>query len=879
MKKPAFLIAAAALLMATSSVTPAQAEELTVACSLQGSFTTVGDAVTRSSNDCSGAVVIPAYVKTINEFAFAEKRTITSVEFEAGSQLEVIRAWAFQNTSFTSIELPQGLKLIDYHAFYATKFLSIRIPASVETLGASFRYSSLESVVFEPRGGSILPAGGGFDESQNLKSVTYLGAYEFTEPPFQTESPSQIEKAAHDWVGWSLTEGGPLVTFPLSVGPSGVTFFPNFLPRTYNATFDSNGGSSVEPALIVGGQIDFPTPPTRDGYAFMGWSDSDQPGASIFTDWYRNNDAAFYAVWAPRYPVSLDPKGGALSSDSSFVAVGEIASAPSSPSRPGYSFSGWSTSENGSPLSFPYRQEGLGALTLFAKWFPNTLVANIDTNGGSEVPSLSFVTGGEIEFEPDTPTRAGYTFAGWSTTRGGEAISFPYYPTATEDMTLYAEWILTRLVANIDTNGGSEVPSLSFVTGGEIEFAPETPFRAGYTFAGWSTTQGGEVISFPYYPTATENMTLYAEWILNTLVANIDANGGSDVPSLNFVAGGEIESAPETPIRAGYTFAGWSTTQGGEIVSFPYFPTATEDMTFYAKWTRDIIYHSVNFDSTGGSFVERIIYAEDTPIEYAPWEPEREAYTFAGWSATENGAVISFPYTPAEKADITLYAKWAPILNYYSLYFDPMNGSDVQRISFTQGIPIESPPEEPVLENYTFEGWSETEDGQVVSFPYTPTSTGNVVLYAKWSLTSFFVNFNSNGGSAVAALPFLPGWFDIDKAPAMPTRQGYRFAGWFKAGSASEVTFPYSPGVAENITLFAKWTAINLKAAATVKPTISGTAKIKSKLTAKPGTWTGAPVPKLAYQWFSCTKAVTAATATVPKTCKALTGKTSTTLT
>jgi uncharacterized repeat protein (TIGR02543 family) len=374
-------------------------------------------------------------------------------------------------------------------------------------------------------------------------------------------------------------------------------------------------------------------------------------------------------------------------------------------------------------------------------------------------------------------------------------------------------------------------------------------------------------------------MTFFAEWILNRLVANIDANGGSDVPSLSFVTGGEIEFAPETPIRAGYTFAGWSTTQGGEVISFPYFPTATEDMTFYAKWTLVIIYHSVNFDSTGGSFVERIIFAEDTPIEYAPWDPEREAYTFAGWSATENGEVISFPYTPAEKADITLYAKWAPILNYYSLYFDPMNGSDVQRISFTQGIPIESAPEEPVLENYTFEGWSETQEGKVVSFPYTPTSTGNVVLYAKWSLTSFFVNFNSNGGSAVAALPFLPGWLDIDKAPAMPTRQGYRFAGWFKAGSASEVTFPYSPGVTENITLYAKWTVLNLKAAATVKPTISGTAKIKSKLTAKPGTWTGAPAPKLSYQWFSCTKAVTAATATVPKTCKALTGKTSTTLT
>ncbi len=729
MKKPVFLTLVSAFLMLTSSVAaPAQAEELTVACSLQGSFTTEGDVLTGSSEDCAGDVVIPAYVKRIEVFAFAQRTSITSVAFEAGSQLEVISALAFEHTRFTSIELPPGLKLMDFHAFHATKILTISIPGSVESLGASFRYSSLESVIFEPRVASTLAAGGVFDGSQNLKSVTYLGANEFTEQPFQ------IEKAAHDWVGWSTSEGGPIVSFPLSVGASGVTFIPNFLPRTYNATFDSNGGSPVEPGIIVGGQIEFPTPPTRDGYEFMGWSDSDQPGASIFTHWYRNNDAAFYAVWAPKYPVSLDPKGGALSSDASFVAVGEIASAPSSPSRAGYTFQGWSASENGSLLSYPYSPGALGDITLYAMWIPNTLLVNIDTKGGSEVPSLYFVTGGEIE------------------------------------------------------------------------------------------------------------------------------------------------SAPETPTRAGCTLAGWSATDGGDVVSFPYYPTATEDITLYAKWTLDIIYHSVNFDSMGGSFVERVIYAEGTRIQSAPWEPEREGYTFAGWSETENGEVISFPYTPAENVDITLYAKWTPIVIYYSIYFDSRGGSDVERISFAQGTQIESAPEEPTREGFTFEGWSETDGGELVSFPYTPTTNGDIVLYAKWSLTPYFVNFNSNGGSAVAALSFFPGG-DVWATPAKPSRQGYRFAGWFEAGGESEIAFPFSPSVAENITLYARWTLVTVRATATFKPTISGTAKVKSKLTAKPGIWIGAPTPKITYQWYSCTKAVTAATATIPKTCRALSGKTSTTLT
>ena len=63
------------------------------------------------------------------------------------------------------------------------------------------------------------------------------------------------------------------------------------------------------------------------------------------------------------------------------------------------------------------------------------------------------------------------------------------------------------------------------------------------------------------------------------------------------------------------------------------------------------------------------------------------------------------------------------------------------------------------------------------------------------------------------------------------------------------------------------------RATATVKPTAFGTATVGRTLTAR-GTWVGYPTPTLRYQWYVCTRAVTAARSTVPSTCKRITGAT-----
>ncbi len=67
------------------------------------------------------------------------------------------------------------------------------------------------------------------------------------------------------------------------------------------------------------------------------------------------------------------------------------------------------------------------------------------------------------------------------------------------------------------------------------------------------------------------------------------------------------------------------------------------------------------------------------------------------------------------------------------------------------------------------------------------------------------------------------------------------------------------------------------RAAATVKPTVTGTSTVGKTLTAVKGTWTGYPTPTFTYQWYACTRAVTIALTNVPSTCVGISGATKST--
>jgi uncharacterized repeat protein (TIGR02543 family) len=138
---------------------------------------------------------------------------------------------------------------------------------------------------------------------------------------------------------------------------------------------------------------------------------------------------------------------------------------------------------------------------------------------------------------------------------------------------------------------------------------------------------------------------------------------------------------------------------------------------------------------------------------------------------------------PAE--NVTLTAQWT--INEYTITFDSNGGSAVAAITQNYGTAVTAPAA-PTREGYTFNGWDKT----------VPTTmpAENVTLTAQWTINQYTITFDSNGGSAVAAI--TQNYGTAVTAPAAPTREGYTFNGWDKT---VPTTMP-----AENVTLTAQWT-------------------------------------------------------------------------
>jgi uncharacterized repeat protein (TIGR02543 family) len=158
-----------------------------------------------------------------------------------------------------------------------------------------------------------------------------------------------------------------------------------------------------------------------------------------------------------------------------------------------------------------------------------------DSKGGSPVVNGSFFSGSTVE-APTAPTKAGYTFAGWSASDGGSAVTFPYAPGVTTNITLYARWNALSYTVTFDSKGGTPVANGSFLTASTVD-EPTAPTRNGFTFAGWSATDGGAVINFPYTPGVITAITLYAKW--TAISQQIPVGGGGTVSS---------EPAPSLPV-------------------------------------------------------------------------------------------------------------------------------------------------------------------------------------------------------------------------------------------------------------------------------------------------------------------------------------------
>ncbi len=133
-----------------------------------------------------------------------------------------------------------------------------------------------------------------------------------------------------------------------------------------------------------------------------------------------------------------------------------------------------------------------------------------DSQGGSAVSPITGVKPCSTITLPASPTKAGSTFDGWCTDKGGKYLFSPTTPIYS-DLTLYAKWIEQLYTVTFNSQGGSAVNPITGVKYGRTITLPAGPTKEGFVFYGWHADKEGKYL---FSPTTliTADLTLYAKW-------------------------------------------------------------------------------------------------------------------------------------------------------------------------------------------------------------------------------------------------------------------------------------------------------------------------------------------------------------------------------
>jgi len=564
------------------------------------------------------------------------------------------------------------------------------MPAADSTYTAQWQELPKTTITFDTDGGNTIDPITG-----------YIGS--------PVTAPADPTKEGNTFVSWA-----PEIpdTFPAD----DLTVVAQWQVNTYKLTFDANGGEGgTGPTdTAFGAEITAPVV-TRYGYTFTGWEPevpATMPAA----------DSTYTAQWQalPQTTITFDTDGG-NTIDPITGYVGYPVTAPADPTKEGNTFTGW---EPEIPANFPADD-----LTVVAQWQVNTYKLTFDANGGVGGTGPTDTAFG-AEITAPVVTRYGYTFTGWE----------PEVPATmpAADSTYTAQWQeLPKTTITFDTDGGNTIDPITGYVGYPVT-APADPTKEGNTFTGWE----------PEIPAAfpADDLTVKAQWQVNTYKLTFDANGGVGGTGPTDVEFGAAITAP-TVTREGYTFTGWEPEVPATM------PAA--DSTYTAQW-QELPKTTITFDTDGGSTIDPITGYVGSPVT-APADPTKEGNTFTGWEPEIPAAF------PAD--DLTVKAQWQ--VNTYKLTFDAnggVGGTGPTDVEF--GAAITAPTV--TREGYTFAGWT----------PDVPATmpAADSVYTAQWTVNSYNLTFDANGGEGGTG-PTLTEFGAAITAPTV-TREGYTFTGW-----------------------------------------------------------------------------------------------------
>ena len=418
-----------------------------------------------------------------------------------------------------------------------------------------------------------------------------------------------------------------------------------------------------------------------------------------------------------------------------------------------------------------------------------------------------------------------------------------------------------------DTSGSTRAVHTSPKTSYDVTTATFTlvnPTRVGYTFAGWTGSNGNTPqVTVSVAKGTTGNLSYKANWTANSYTYNISyvSSSGKDLGSATVTKEFDTTNTITAPAKAGYTTPAslsvvWdSTTAKGILFEYP------------------LITYDISYTLNGGT------NAQGNPDSYTVessnitlGDATKLSHTFDGWTNTEivtptkavviptgstgnksftaNFTANEYTYTfnyrsesgkalgsgtitkpfgtrmivnPPAKTGYTtpdsITVDWDSVIDKnitftydlisYDITYHYQGGAEDPEHTNPTSYNIESAAivfNDPICDGKTFDGWFDAEEGgsQVTGIP--AGSTGDVEVYATWHDNNYVITLDPVGGTGLVDTEIEVPQGDTADLPFNVTKVGYAFVGWSDGNTTlvpQDGHCYYTP--TGNITLTAVW--------------------------------------------------------------------------
>lgn len=551
------------------------------------------------------------------------------------------------------------------------------------------------------------------------------------------------------------------------------------------------------------------------------------------------------------YNVKFNSNGGSGDMSNQSIAFNPTALTSNKFTKTGYTFAGWATTSDGEAVYTDNQNVGYltsvvdGTVNLYATWTANNYTVTFNPNGdGASTPITSKTVNYDDTYgDLPTPTRTGYTFDGWFTaSSGGTPVISSTTFALLNDQTLYAHWTANNYNIKLFENVGdiTEITTIQATYDANTPTVPSQyiPSKTGYTFLGFYDTSvtpkkyfnaDGTPVNAKW--TSVNGISLYGHWEINTYTINYNLNQGTATNPSTYTI--ETENITlNTPTRVGYSFTGWTGTGLNNATQTVTIPTgSTGNREYTANWTVNT--YTVQYNNNGGTGTmanQGFTYGIAQNLTANKFTKTDKI--FAGWNTNADGTGTSYAdsesvinLTTNNGETIILYAKWIdPIPHEITLELNGGNlgqGIDNPYIVH-ETLKYDLPNENSEISRvgYSFEGWftkngsngdwgEKIEATDIVPNVY-PNELTITTLYAKWSLITYQISYNLNGGEVTSSNSET---YNI-QSPSFtlnnPSKTGYIFDGWTGTGlNSATQTVTIQSGSTGDREYVANWSPIS----------------------------------------------------------------------